>query len=69
MHFLSDDELKQLAGAEEAAFPSPVPTQIVSSDEYLPSPQTREQKQVEGRLIEIADRARKKLGLSRRRFF
>ena len=69
MHFLSDDELKHLVGAEETAFPSPVPTQIVSSDEYLPSPQTKEQKEVETRLIEIADRARKKLRLSRRRFF
>jgi hypothetical protein len=69
MHFLSDDELKQLVGAEESAFPSPVPTQIVSSDEYLPSPQTKEQKEVEARLIEVTDRARKKLGFSRRRFF
>src|SRR5262245_33198761 len=69
MHFLSDDELNGLVGAEETAFPSPVPTQIVSSDEYLPSPQTKQQKEVEGRLIETADRARGKLGLSRRRFF
>ena len=44
MRFLNDDELKKVAGAEEAAFPSPVPTQVVSSDEYLPSPQTPQQR-------------------------
>jgi len=46
MHFLSDEEVKQLLPAEEAAFPSPVPTQAVASDEYLPSPQTRQQREV-----------------------
>jgi hypothetical protein len=48
---------------------SPVPTQIVSSDEYFPEPQTRDQKRVEARLIEMADSISKKQGLSRRRFF
>jgi len=43
MKFLSQEELDQLLPAEEASFPSPVPTQIVSSDEYFPQPQTREQ--------------------------
>jgi hypothetical protein len=42
MGFLSEDELKQLLPVEEAAFPSPIPTQIVSSDEYFPSPQSRQ---------------------------
>jgi len=69
MHFLTEEELSQLLPAEEAAFPSPVPTQVVSSDEYLPSPQTAEQKQVQAKLLEIADAMGKKLGLSRRRFF
>jgi predicted TIM-barrel fold metal-dependent hydrolase len=69
MHFLSDEEMTELVGAEAAAFPSPVPTQIVSSDEYLPSPQTPQQKEVEARLTEMADRLAKKQGLSRRRFF
>jgi hypothetical protein len=35
MNFLSDEDLAGLAGAETASFASPVPTQIVSSDEYL----------------------------------
>jgi hypothetical protein len=69
MGFLSDDELSQLLPAEEAAFPSPVPTQIVSSDEYFPEPQNAQQKQVEARLIDMADRLAAKQNISRRRFF
>jgi predicted TIM-barrel fold metal-dependent hydrolase len=69
MHFLSDEERNELLPAEEAAFPSPVPTQVVSSDEYLPSPQSAEQKKVEARLIDMADKIAAGQGLSRRRFF
>lgn len=69
MGFLSKAELAQLLPAEESAFPSPIPTQVVSSDEYFPSPQTREQKQVEARLVALADDLARKQGLSRRRFF
>ncbi len=69
MKFLSDEQMKQLLPAEEAAFPSPVPTQVVSSEEYFPPPQSPQQKEVEARLIEMADALAKKQGLSRRRFF
>jgi uncharacterized protein len=69
MHFLSDEDKKQLLPAEEAAFPSPVPTQVVSSEEYLPPPQTEQQKEVQARLIDMADGIAKKQGVSRRRFF
>ncbi len=69
MKFLSDEQMKELLPAEEAAFPSPVPTQVVSSEEYFPPPQSRQQKEVEARLIEMADALAKKQGLSRRRFF
>jgi uncharacterized protein len=69
MKFLSDEDLDRLLPAEEAAFRSPVPTQIVSSDEYFPEPQTSDQKRVEARLIQMADSISKKQGLSRRRFF
>jgi predicted TIM-barrel fold metal-dependent hydrolase len=69
MGFLSKAELAQLLPAEESAFPSPIPTQVVSSDEYFPSPQTREQKEVEARLVALADDLAKKQGLTRRRFF
>ncbi len=69
MNFLSDEEMNLLLPAEEIGFPSPVPTQVVGSDEYLPGPQTRQQKEVEARLIAMADTLSKKQGLSRRRFF
>jgi hypothetical protein len=69
MKFLSREELDQLLPAEEAAFPAPIPTQIVSSDEYFPSPQSREQREVEARLVSLADDLAKKQGMSRRRFF
>ena len=46
----------------------PIPTQIVSNEEFAPLDQTEEQKQVEHRLIEIASESSKKLGVSRRRF-
>jgi predicted TIM-barrel fold metal-dependent hydrolase len=69
MHFLSDDDMKDLLPAEEAALDSPVPTQVVSSEEYLPPPQTAEQKEFEARLLEMADSIARKQGVSRRRFF
>lgn len=46
----------------------PIPTQIVSNEEFAPPAQTFEQKQVEHRLLEIAAGASKRLGISRRRF-
>src|SRR5258708_22173791 len=69
MKLLSDEEMAQLLPAEEAAFASPIPTEIVSSDEYFPTPQSREQKAVEARLIELADGLARRQGMSRRRFF
>ncbi len=46
----------------------PIPTQIVSTEEFAPLPQTAEQKRVETHLLEIASESAKKLGISRRRF-
>jgi hypothetical protein len=65
--YLSSRELEQLQPAENA-FPSPVPTQIISNGEFNPLPQTPEQKQVEARLKEMADLHGAKLGMDRRRF-
>ena len=67
MKFLSDEMISGLAPAETASFPSPVPTQIVSSDEYPPIPQTAQQREVEARLIEMSDRLARHQGMSRRR--
>jgi predicted TIM-barrel fold metal-dependent hydrolase len=69
MKFLSDAQLTALAPAETSTFPSPVPTQIVSSDEYLPVPQSARQREVEARLKAMSDRLAEHQGLSRRRFF
>ena len=69
MKFLSDEQLKELKPAEISSFPSPVPTQIVSSDEYMPVPQTAKQREVEARLKEMSSRLARQQGLSRRRFF
>ncbi|MGA8401097.1 MAG: hypothetical protein WB697_14500, partial [Stellaceae bacterium] len=69
MRVPTDEMISGLLPAETSSFPSPVPTQIVSSDEYLPFPQTAQQKEVEARLIEMSDRLAKHQGVSRRRFF
>src|ERR1700675_1123289 len=69
MKFLSDEQLKTLLPAETSSFPSPVPTQIVSSDEYLPVPQSAKQREVEARLKELSGALARRQGLSRRRFF
>ena len=69
MKFLSDEMISGLLGAETSALASPVPTQIVSSDEFLPIPQTARQRDVEARLIEMSDRLARRQGMSRRRFF
>jgi len=55
--------------AEETLEPTPLPMQIVASDEYAPPPQTAEQKAAEARLFAMADEIAPKHGWTRRRFF
>src|SRR5215472_15716992 len=69
MKFISDEQLKELQPAETSSFPSPVPTQIVSSDEYMPVPQSERQREVEARLKELSGRLARRQAMSRRRFF
>ncbi|MBL8532082.1 MAG: amidohydrolase family protein [Hyphomonadaceae bacterium] len=69
MKFLSDDDKKRLRAAEEALPRTPLPTQMVSSDEYAPLPQTPQQRAVEQRLYALADEIAPKHAMSRRRFF
>jgi len=69
MKFLTDAMISGLLPAETSSFPSPVPTQIVSSDEFAPVPQTARQREVEARLTELSDRLARRQGVSRRRFF
>ena len=66
--WLSDEQLEKCAPAEAEPFQAPVPTRMISNGEYMPYPQTEQQKHVEHRVKEIADHASKKLGVSRRQF-
>src|SRR5258707_13442997 len=67
--WLSDEQLAQLTRADEVEdLHLPIPTQMISNGEYMPVPQTDEQKRVEARIKELADIASKKLGISRRKF-
>ena len=68
MSFLSAEELAELVPAESAA-PTPIPTQIVSSDEYYPAAQNEKQREVQARLFAMGDELAKRQGMSRRRFF
>ena len=45
---------------------SPIPTQVVSNEEFIPRPQSRQQRQWEVLIGELADQNSKKLGLTRR---
>ena len=69
MNLLTDEERARLAPAEVAAADTPIPTQIVSSDEFVPIPQTRSQREVEARLTRLADELAGRQGISRRQFF
>jgi uncharacterized protein len=66
--FLTRAELKKLKPAESISFPSPIPTQVVSSDEYYPQPQNKDQRKVEERIKTMGSKLARKQGLSRRAF-
>ena len=65
---LTPEELEKLAGAE-TLFRSPIPVQFVSSDEYMPSPQSAKQKEFEARIKDLGASLAKKHGMTRRKFF
>src|SRR3981081_1834722 len=69
MGFLTEKEIAELMPSELLPHPTPIPTQIVSSDEYTPPPQSEKQKQVEARLLALGDELGGTQGLSRRAFF
>src|ERR1700730_14864087 len=69
MGFISDDERDKLKPSELLPYETPIPTQVVSSDEYYPYPQTEKQRELQARLLSLADALAKKQGLSLRRFF
>lgn len=66
--WLSQNELREVAPADEAAFRSPIPTQIVSNGEYNPLPQTPKQRRAQSQIAELADKYGSRLGMERRDF-
>ena len=69
MGFLTRDEIAELIPAEMLPHTTPIPTQIVSSDEYYPPAQSDKQKEVEARLLAMSDEFGQRQRLSRRQFF
>jgi predicted TIM-barrel fold metal-dependent hydrolase len=65
---LTPEELEKLSGGE-TLFRSPIPVQFVSSDEYMPSPQSAQQKEFEARVKEMGAELARKHGMTRRKFF
>jgi predicted TIM-barrel fold metal-dependent hydrolase len=66
---LDEREIADLMPAELCPHRTPIPTQAVSSDEFYPAPQNEKQREVEARMLAMADEIGGKQGLSRRRFF
>jgi predicted TIM-barrel fold metal-dependent hydrolase len=64
---LTPEELAKLEGAE-TLFPSPIPVQFVSSDEYMAQPQTAQQKEFEVRIKQMGTDLAKKHNMTRRSF-
>ena len=60
MGFISDDEREKLKPSELLPYETPIPTQVVSSDEYHPYPQTEKQRELQARLLTMADDLAKK---------
>ena len=69
MNKLSPAEIDKLVPAESSMFASPIPTQAVSSDEFIPGPQSAKQREFETRVKQIGSELAKKQGVSRRVFF
>src|SRR5262245_52951598 len=68
MNLLDPEELRQLLPAELHAYAGPIPTQSVSSDEFMPLPQTHAQRRVEARIEELAGDLARHHGTTRRHF-
>ena len=68
MGWLDPDELRQVL-PPRFPFPSPIPTQSVSSDEFMPAPQTEKQREFEARVKQYGAELARHQGMSRRAFF
>ena len=66
---LGEEQVAKCERADVAEpFHAPIPTRMISNGEYMPVPQTEQQKRVEARVEALADEASKRLGISRRKF-
>ena len=66
---LDEGQIAKLSRADESEpLRSPIPTRMISNGEYMPVPQTGDQKRVEARIGELAETASRKLGIDRRAF-
>ena len=52
----------------DSPLPAPIPARIASNEEFVPPPQSPQQREYEARLAEISDRAARRQGLDRRGF-
>lgn len=75
MEFLEEQNLfdetqaAKLNRANRSGLPElPIPTRVISNGEYMPPPQSADQKRVEQRIHELSEAASRKLGMDRRRF-
>jgi predicted TIM-barrel fold metal-dependent hydrolase len=66
--WLSEQDAKHLRSAEGLELRSPIPTQMISNGEFMPLPQTREQREVERRLAAVAGENAGRLGLTREQY-
>src|SRR5262249_10773924 len=66
---LTDEELAALIPSELVQHHTPITTQVGSRDAFYPDPQNERQREVEARLLAMADDLGGKQGLDRRRFF
>src|SRR3978361_787710 len=66
---LTEAELAAVVPRELCASQTPTPTQIGASDEFYPDPQNERQREVEARLLAMADDLGGKHGMDRRKFF
>src|SRR5262245_61284330 len=53
---------------QQRGIDSPIPTQVVSNEEFIPRPQNDQQRAVESLTMELGDARARKLGMDRRQF-
>lgn len=67
-NWLSERERRQVLPAFDYMGQFPIPTRNVGNGEYMPFPQTAQQREVEARIAAAADEIAPRLGMDRRKF-